>query len=145
MASTISNPFAAPFPIWKLSRPRPALPNSFFWTWDHSTNWMWDDPGMLDFGCHNHYLKQPETYVEDYRRVTDLAAGPGVRGIIAEALAHWDAGTLSKAQKKDLLVRSQDLRQSVGSRGQDLQRWRFWHWLYRMSIDARERHTVGIF
>ena len=82
MASPPSNPLAAQLPIWNLSRPEPALPNSFFWTWDHSTNWMLDDPGMLNFGCHNHYLKQPETFVEDYRRVTDLAAGLGVRGII---------------------------------------------------------------
>jgi len=32
-------------PIWKFARPKPALPNSYFWTWDHSTNWMLDDPG----------------------------------------------------------------------------------------------------
>jgi hypothetical protein len=68
--------------IGSLSRPRPALPNSYFWTWDHSTNWMLDDPGMLNFGCANRYLKRPETYVEDYRRLTDLAASLGVKGIL---------------------------------------------------------------
>jgi len=68
--------------IWNLSRPAPALPNSYFWTWDHSTNWVLDDPGMLTFGCHNRYMKRPETYIEDYRRLTDLASGLGVRGII---------------------------------------------------------------
>ena len=70
------------WPIWKLDRPRPALPNSYFWTWDHSTNWMLDDAGMLNFGCQNRYLKKPETYVEDYRRLTALAAGLGVKGIL---------------------------------------------------------------
>jgi len=69
-------------PIWKLARPKAALPNSYFWTWDHSTNWMLDDPGMLNFGCDNRYLKQSETYVEDYRRLTDLAAGLGVKGVL---------------------------------------------------------------
>jgi hypothetical protein len=68
--------------IWKLSRPEPALPNSYFWTWDHSTNWMLDDPGMLNFGCDNRYLKRPETFVEDYRRLTDFSAGLGVKGIL---------------------------------------------------------------
>lgn len=67
---------------WKLDRPAPALPNSYFWTWDHSTNWVLDDPGLQNRGCYNRYLKRPETFVEDYRRLTDLAAGLGVRGIV---------------------------------------------------------------
>jgi hypothetical protein len=67
--------------IWRLSRPKSALPNSFFWTWDHSTNWMLDDPGMQVDGCYNRYLKRPETFLEDYRRLTDLAAGLGIKGI----------------------------------------------------------------
>lgn len=66
---------------WNLERPEPVLPSSYFWTWDHSTNWVLDDPGLVTFGCGNKYLKHPETYVEDYRRLTDLAAGLGVRGI----------------------------------------------------------------
>jgi hypothetical protein len=69
-------------PIWRLERPKPALPNSYFWTWDHSCNWMWDDPGMLNQGCDNRYLKQPETFLVDYERLTDLAAGLGIRGFI---------------------------------------------------------------
>jgi hypothetical protein len=66
---------------WKLERPKPALPNSFFWTWDHSTNWVLDDPGMQVTGCYNKYFKQPETFVEDYRRLSDFAAGIGIKGI----------------------------------------------------------------
>ena len=68
--------------MWNLDRPEPALPNSYFWTWDHSTNWVWDDPGVLNFGCDNRYLKRPETFIEDYRQLTDLAAGTGVKGIL---------------------------------------------------------------
>ena len=60
----------------------PVLPNSYFWTWDHSTNWVLDDPGNQTRGCYNAYLKRPETYIEDYRRLTDAAAALGVRGII---------------------------------------------------------------
>jgi len=68
--------------MWQLERPQPALPSSYFWTWDHSTNWVLDDPGNVTFGCYNTYLKQPATYAEDYRRLTDLAAGLGVKGIL---------------------------------------------------------------
>lgn len=67
---------------WKLDRPKPALPNSYFWTWDHSTNWVLDDPGMQVSGCYNKYFKRPETFVEDYRRLTDCAAGLGINGVV---------------------------------------------------------------
>ncbi len=65
----------------KLTRPVPKLPHSYFWTWDHSTNWVLDDPGTMNFGCQNRYLKKPDTFVEDYRRLTDFAADIGIEGI----------------------------------------------------------------
>lgn len=68
--------------FWKLERPKPALPNSYFWTWDHSANWVLDDPGLQNSGCYNKYFKQPETFVEDYRRLTDTAAGLGIKGLV---------------------------------------------------------------
>ncbi len=67
---------------WKLDRPKPLLPNSYFWTWDHSTNWVLDDPGIQVTGCYNKYFKQPETFVEDYRRLSNFAAGIGIKGIV---------------------------------------------------------------
>ncbi|MBN2292330.1 MAG: hypothetical protein JXM70_07890 [Pirellulales bacterium] len=93
------NPLAARLPIWKLKRPKPALPNSYFWTWDHSTNWMLDDPGMLNFGCDNRYLKQAKTYVEDYRRLTDLAAGLGVKGIVIWGFLRDAHGGIDSARR----------------------------------------------
>ncbi|MGQ9684348.1 MAG: hypothetical protein ACUVX9_17620 [Anaerolineae bacterium] len=69
--------------VWHLDRPhKPALPSSFFWTWDHSTNHVLDEEGLQNSGCYNVYLKGAETYVEDYRRLTDLAADLGVKGVI---------------------------------------------------------------
>lgn len=69
--------------IWTLDFPEtPVLPNSYFWTWDHSTNWVLDDPGLQTAGCYNPYFKKPETFIEDYRRLTDLAAGLGVKGVL---------------------------------------------------------------
>ena len=57
------------------------MPSSYFWTWDHSCNWVLDDPGIWTSGCANRYLKRPETFIEDYRQLTDLAAGLGIKGI----------------------------------------------------------------
>lgn len=67
--------------IFNLNRKNPALPKSFFWTWDQSTNWVLDDPGLQNFGSSNIYLKKTETFIEDYRRLSDVAAGLGVNGI----------------------------------------------------------------
>ena len=84
---------------WQLSRPKPALANSYFWTWDHSANWVLDDPGILNFGCHNAYLKQPNTYLEDYRRLTDLAAGLGVKGIVVWGFLRDSHGGVESAKR----------------------------------------------
>jgi len=85
--------------IWKLERPKPALPNSYFWTWDHSTNWMLDDPGMLNWGCNNTYMKNPETYLTDYRRLTDMAAGLGVKGILIWGFIRDSHGGIDYAKR----------------------------------------------
>src|SRR5688572_26746039 len=67
---------------WKLERPASALPSSYFWTWDHSTNWVLDDPGIQNTGCYNKYYKQLGTFIEDYKRLTDMASGIGIKGIV---------------------------------------------------------------
>ena len=85
--------------IWKLSRPEPALPSSYFWTWDHSTNWVLDDPGAVNFGCANKYLKRPETFIEDYRRLTNLAAGLGVKGIVIWGFLRDSHGGIESAKR----------------------------------------------
>ncbi|MCP4247449.1 MAG: hypothetical protein GY778_10415, partial [bacterium] len=36
----------------------------------------------MNRGCTNRYLKRPDTYLADYRRLTDMAAGLGVKGIV---------------------------------------------------------------
>ena len=85
--------------IPKLDRPTPALPASYFWTWDHSTNWVLDDPGNQTSGCHNRYLKQPQTYLEDYRRLTDLAANIGVKGVLIWGFLRDSHGGIDAGKK----------------------------------------------
>ncbi len=61
---------------------RPAFPLRYYWTWDHSTNWVLDDPGNQVSGCSNQYLKQPETYLEDYRCLVDHCIDMRFNGIV---------------------------------------------------------------
>ena len=60
----------------------PAFPLRFYWTWDHSTNWVLDDPGNQVTGCVNRYLKRADTYLEDYRRLVDHCIDMRCNGII---------------------------------------------------------------
>lgn len=83
-----------------LARPKTAaLPNSHFWTWDHSTNWMLDDPGLQVSGCYNRYFKKPETFIEDYRRLTDVTAALGLKGIIIWGFLRDSHGGISAARQ----------------------------------------------
>ena len=61
---------------------KPAFPLRYYWTWDHSTNWVLDDEGNQLSGCYNQYLKRPETYVEDYRRLVDHCVDMRFNGIL---------------------------------------------------------------
>jgi len=49
------------------------LPTSGFWTWDHATHWS-DDMARVESGCMNRYLRAPESFLEDYRRLMDYMA-----------------------------------------------------------------------
>src|SRR6185436_8975672 len=50
-------------------------------------------------GCYNKYLKRPETFVEDYRRLTDLAAGLGVKGIVIWGFLRDSHGGIEAAKR----------------------------------------------
>ena len=85
--------------VWELSRPEPALPSSCLWTWDHSTNWVLDDPRLINFGFQNRYLKRPESFTQDYRQLTDFAAGLGVKGIVIWGFLRDSHGGIESAKR----------------------------------------------
>ena len=60
----------------------PAIKHRIYWTWDHSTNWMLDSDGLIDWGAHNAYLKPPEMFVEDSKRLIDHALESRASGIL---------------------------------------------------------------
>lgn len=84
---------------FNLTRPKPKLPNSYFWTWDHSTNWVLDDPGLVNFGSWNKNLKKPETFIEDYKRLIDTASDLGIKGIIIWGFLRDSHGGVDFAKK----------------------------------------------
>ena len=53
--------------------PKP-IPNRFFWTWDHSTNWCLHAYGAQNSGVANVYAKAPEMFEADYKRLVDFCA-----------------------------------------------------------------------
>ena len=59
-----------------------------------------------------------------------------------EILAHWDANALTDAHRREASRLSEELCGSV-RRGKDLQRWRFWNWLSRMTTGKTEIRTVS--
>ena len=61
---------------------KPAFPLRYYWTWDHSTNWVLDEEGNQFSGCSNLYLKRPETYIEDYKRLIDNCVAMRFNGIV---------------------------------------------------------------
>lgn len=85
--------------IFNLTRPKSKLPNSYFWTWDQSTNWVLDDPGIVNFGSSNKNLKKPETFIEDYKRLTDMAQSLGIKGIVIWGFLRDSHGGVEYAKK----------------------------------------------
>jgi len=76
-----------------------ALELNYFWTWDHRCNWVLDDPGLQLTGCFNPYLKRPETFVEDYRRLTDVCAEGGIPGIVIYGFLRDSHGGMDAARE----------------------------------------------
>lgn len=60
---------------------RKELSAPFFWTWDHSTNWLKNQTGKQTAGSNNCYSKYPESFKEDYCRAIKWAAENGIAAV----------------------------------------------------------------
>lgn len=79
---------------------RPALAHRLLWTWDHSTNWELVSIGRQESGAFNGYEKQPEAFVDGYRRLVDFASAQRLDGVIVYGLLRDGHGGVAAA--KDL-------------------------------------------
>lgn len=94
---------------FNLTRPKPKLPNSYFWTCDHSTNWYLEDPGLINFGSWIRNIKQPETYIKDYTRLIDMASDLGVKGIVIWGFLRDSHGGEDFAKKISTYAKSKNV------------------------------------
>ena len=70
-----------------------------WWTWDHSTNWLVNQPGKQTFGAANNYAKQPGALLEDYGRAIRWAAINGVGAIGIAGLLRDSHGGIEAARQ----------------------------------------------
>ena len=87
------------------------IKNRFFWSWDHSTNWIENVPGAQICGVGNEYVKEPHIFELDYKRAIDFAAehsmtGVGVVGMLRDRHGGVDAARriCSYAREKGTLI-----------------------------------------
>ncbi len=79
--------------------PESPFPLRYLWTWDHCTNWVLDDPGLVNFGWDNRYLKRTETFIKDYRRLIDHCRALGINGIVIWGFLRADHGGIDAAKE----------------------------------------------
>jgi len=102
-------------------------------------------PWALNYLAFSHFIHWPEDSLREFGRKTlGQVLGSEEEGeAYAETLAHWDAGTLTDAQREDAEKRAGALRRAVASEGTELVRWRLWQWLAAMCQGRLERHTAS--
>ena len=103
-------------------------------------------PYALNYLAFSHFIHWPEDTLRDFGRKTlsHVLGGESEGEAFVETLAHWDAESLTEAQRRGISSRADTLRLEV-QRGEALAPWRFWDWLARMSCGEKERHTVSFF
>jgi hypothetical protein len=103
-------------------------------------------PWALNYLAFSHFIHWPEDSLRQFGAKTlgQVLGSPGEGEAFAELFAHWDASSLSDAQRNDIRQRSSTLRGSVHG-GADLGRWRFWNWLAHVADATHDRHTRSVF
>jgi hypothetical protein len=80
-------------------RRRPALPYRMFWTWDHSTNWYLEQPGLQEVGAANYYSKPAEGFVADYTRLIDFMSQQRLNGLVVYGFLRDGHGGVEAAKE----------------------------------------------
>lgn len=87
------------------------IPQRFFWSWDHSTNWCMNTLGSQNCGVGNEYAKNPEMFELDYKRVIDWCAehkmtAAGIVGMLRDRHGGVDSARrlCAYAREKGVLV-----------------------------------------
>ncbi len=70
-----------------------------FWTWDHSTEWLLNKPGMQNMGASNYYSRTPEAFLEDYSRLLVWCGKHHFDGVVVWGLLRDCHGGVEAAKK----------------------------------------------
>ncbi len=73
----------------------PALKYRWFWTWDYRMEWDGIDPGVSS----GSYLKDPSSYLDDYKRCIDFMSENGFNGLIIWGFLRTCHGGIPAAQE----------------------------------------------
>jgi len=80
-------------------RRRPALSYRMLWTWDHSTNWYLEQPGLQEVGAANYYSKPAEGFLADYKRLIDFMSRQRLNGLVVYGFLRDGHGGVDAAKE----------------------------------------------
>lgn len=107
-------------------------------------------PWALNYLAFSHFIHWPEDTLRQFGRKTlgEVFGREDEGERFVEIFANWDAGTLTEEHKKEACQKAKEIYETyimTGSGGRNLDRWRFWTWISRMTEGSMERHTANIF
>ena len=71
----------------------------FFWTWDHSTEWVLNVGGAQTLGASNLYGRTNETFLEDYIRLLRWCSQHGIDAVVVWGLLRDSHGGIDSARR----------------------------------------------
>lgn len=92
----------------------PRLAQRVLWTWDHSTVWALDRLGRQEAGFMNPYQRDPDVFLEDYKRLVDFASRQRVNGVIVYGLLRDSHGGVAAAAELCRYARRRGVRILAG-------------------------------
>jgi len=70
-----------------------------FWTWDHSTEWMLNQPGAQTLGAGNFYLRTKEAFEVDYTLLLEYCGRHHIDAVVVWGLLRDNHGGLESAKR----------------------------------------------
>ena len=77
----------------------PTVKTRFFWTWDHSTEWVLNVGGAQTFGASNLYGRPTATFLEDYARLLRWCGRHGIDAVVVWGLLRDSHGGVDSAKR----------------------------------------------
>ncbi len=78
---------------------RCAMPRSYYWTWDHATNWLLSSEGVQEWGCNNMYARTTEDFIQDFKLLVDHCVVNSIGGIAIWGFCRDSHGGVAASQE----------------------------------------------